>query len=215
MSLRFARAKTRKRGWKVRKVRTVPGKTRSLVRVCVLTALGREAALARELKRTTATQQELREAVLQTYLFAGFPRAINGLWVINDVLGVATPWRDREKPKYFLKRGEGLCRRIYGRDYEPMMRNMNRLHPDLAEWILAEGYGKTLSRAYFDAATRELLVVPVLVALECWRQLPSHLKGLVNVGGAKRDALAALEAARDLIPAASMKRATSLVSKLV
>ena len=190
-----------------------PRTRRDLARICVLTALGREAALERLLRSSSATQRDIREAILQTYLFAGFPRAINGLWVVNHVLGPEEPWREsvaNAKP-----RGITLCRRIYGRDYEPMMRNMIRLHPDLAEWILVEGYGKTLSRPLFDARTRELLVVPVLVALECWRQLPSHIKGTVNVGGTERELIASLDAVRGLIPASRLRRAREMVSKLV
>ncbi len=184
-----------------------------LARVCVLTALGREAGLARELRRARPAPRDVREAILQTYLFAGFPRAINGLWVASQVLGHDEPWRESTtKPR---PRGVKLCRRIYGRDYEPMMRNMNRLHPDLAEWILVEGYGKTLSRPLFDAKTRELLVVPVLVALECWRQLPSHIKGTVNVGGTRRELMASLDAVKGIIPAARLAKARAMVSKLV
>ncbi len=186
---------------------------RELIRVCVLTAQGREAALARELKSNALPQAHLREAILQTYLFAGFPRAINGLWVLNKTLGYDKPWREPVGP--WRPRGVELCQRIYDGDYVAMMRNMERLHPDLAEWILVEGYGKTLSRPYFDAKTRELLVVPVLVALGCWRQLPSHVKGTINVGGTKRELLEALDAARGLVPPEALRRARATVSKLV
>jgi 4-carboxymuconolactone decarboxylase len=192
----------------------VSRRTRLLVRACVCTALGDEEGLRRELRRARpGDQRDLREAILQTYLFAGFPRAINGLWVLNETLGPAEPWREARRDA-FARRGESLCRRIYGRDYEAMMRNMRRLHPDLAEWILLEGYGKTLSRAYFDAKTRELLIVPVLVALGAWRQLPSHVKGTLRVGGTTRELLAALDAARGLIAAKALARARLAVSNV-
>ena len=87
-----------------------------------------------------------------------------------------------------------------------MMRRMTRLHPDLADWILVEGYGKTLSRSFFDARTRETLVIPVLVALGAWRQVPSHVKGLFNVGGTERDLAGALDAAAGLVSSAARRR---------
>jgi len=182
-----------------------------LTKVCVLTALGREKDLERFLRgpASKVPVADLKEAVLQTYLFAGFPRAINGLWAIDDVFGDAAVWRERA-PKSASARGERLCRRIYGRDYDPMMRRMRRLHPDLAEWILVEGYGKTLSRSRFDARLREMLVIPVLVALEAWRQLPSHLLGLIHVGGAAGDVATAIRSARGLVPAGALRQAESL-----
>ena len=43
-------------------------------------------------------------------------------------------------------RGKALCRRIYGPVYDRMIARMAGFHPDLADWILADGYGRVLSR---------------------------------------------------------------------
>ncbi len=186
--------------------------SRALVRACVCAALGREAVLRRELeaaRRAGTPAADLKEALLQTYLFAGFPRAINALWILDEVYGGGAVWRERGARRW-RSRGERLCRRIYGRHYDAMMRRMRRLHPDLADWILLEGYGKTLGRPYFDAAARESLIIPVLVALGTWRQIPSHVEGLLNVGGTREQLREALDAAAGLAPAAAIRRCRNL-----
>jgi 4-carboxymuconolactone decarboxylase len=56
------------------------------------------------------------------------------------------------------------------------------LHPDLAVWMIEQGYGRVLSRAGLDPATRELVAVTVLAATGWERQLVSHLLGASRLG---------------------------------
>lgn len=186
------------------------GRLKRLARVCVAVARGAEAAARLELRAALreGAGADLREAILQTHLFAGFPRAINGLWLLNELDPSRPP---PEAPRVRATSGEALCRRIYGRDYEPMMRNLRRLHPELAEWILADGYGKVLSRPYFTARERELMIVPTLVAMGAWRQVPSHLKGTLRVGGTAAELASLLRSMGGLLPASSVARALALL----
>ena len=72
------------------------------------------------------------------------------------------------------------------------MDTMRGLSPDLASWMILEGYGKTLSRPALDSPAREYCVVAMLAATRMWRQLRSHSIGAVNVGGTRarvRDAI--------------------------
>jgi 4-carboxymuconolactone decarboxylase len=176
----------------------------ALARVCVATALGDDRVTAREIRsalRAGVAVDDLREAILQTYLFAGFPRAINGLWTLNSIAGSGARGPDLRK-----RGGEGLCRRIYGRDYEPMMRKMRSLSPDLARWILDEGYGKVLSRPHFTPRERELMIVPTLAALRAWRQLPSHVKGGLRVGASAGEIRRVVTACRGLVSKTAIQR---------
>lgn len=127
----------------------------------------------------------LREAVLQSYLFAGYAAAINAFVVLNEL--------DEAKDSPFLReedetagewaaRGEDLCRKIYGSQYEKLVHNMKHLHPDLADWMIREGYGKVLSRPFLSPAVRELLIVGMTAALQVERQFYSHVRGALNVG---------------------------------
>jgi len=185
----------------------------ALARVCARAARGSERPLTRDLRRALATgvpAADLREALLQTYLFAGFPRAISALTLLDrEAPGPAgIPRERRQDPAAWRRRGERLCRAIYGPDYPAMMKNMIRAHPDLADWILVEGYGKTLARPFLTARERELLVVPTLAALGAWRQLPSHLRGAMRCGATPAEISSVLAAQEGAIPAKSLARAS-------
>jgi 4-carboxymuconolactone decarboxylase len=133
----------------------------------------------------------VEEYLLQTYLFAGFPRAINAFftwqsWAADRAIGRAPEPAEPDQQAEWRKRGERLCRLVYGENYEALQRRMARLHPALAEWTLVEGYGKVLSRRGPDAARRELAAVGALIALGAERQLAAHLKGALNAGVGRR-----------------------------
>ncbi|MBI3268686.1 MAG: carboxymuconolactone decarboxylase family protein [Planctomycetes bacterium] len=143
---------------------------------------------------------DLHEALLQSYLFLGYPRAINALTGLRralDARGLALPGRGpgHDSIGLWRRRGERLCRRIYGASFEKMLRNMRALSPELAAWILWEGYGKVLSRPRLDARRRELCVLAILAVEGTIPQLQAHLRGAVNVGATAAD----LTAVRTLI----------------
>jgi 4-carboxymuconolactone decarboxylase len=128
------------------------------------------------------------EALLQSYLFVGFPRAIEALFAAGPVLkrhGFAPPEAGRVDPEGWIRAGEDLCRRVYGRNYEKLIETMHGLSPDLASWMILQGYGTTLSRPGLGAATREYCVVAILTTTRMWRQLRSHAIGAINVGGTR------------------------------
>jgi len=184
----------------------------ALATVCARAARGFEKPLVAEVRRALKAgvpPSDLREALLQTYLFAGFPRAINALSLLDREAPDRASIR-RERPKAvgaWRRRGERLCRAVYGPDYPAMMRNMVRAHPDLAEWILIEGYGKTLARPFLTLRERELIVGPTLAALEAWRQLPSHLGGALRAGATRAEIMSVFRAARRALPAGASARA--------
>jgi alkylhydroperoxidase/carboxymuconolactone decarboxylase family protein YurZ len=59
---------------------------------------------------------------------------------------------------------------------------MKRLHPDLADWMIQEGYGKVLARPFLSPMVRELLIVAMTAALQTDRQFYSHARGALNAG---------------------------------
>ena len=69
---------------------------------------------------------------------------------------------------------------------------MAGFHPELAEWILADGYGRVLSRPGLTIRERELIVVAVLAALRLPKQLESHVRGARRVGATGREVSAML-----------------------
>jgi 4-carboxymuconolactone decarboxylase len=148
-------------------------------------SVAREAALALESGIAPAA---LYEAILQSYLFVGFPRAIEALFAARDVLersGGVPEAAAAVDPAGWEHAGTELCRRVYGRNYEKLVATMRGLSPDLASWMVLEGYGKTLSRPALGAVEREYAVIAILTVTGAWRQLRSHAIGAVNVGGTR------------------------------
>jgi alkylhydroperoxidase/carboxymuconolactone decarboxylase family protein YurZ len=146
----------------------------------------------------------LRETLLQNLLFVGYPRAIHALQALALAAGPAAErapfWTEPRRPSLWRKRGRALCAQIYGPRFDALVAAMRRLHPDLAAWILEEGYGRVLARPLISARVRELCVVALLVAQEAWPQLRAHAIGARHVGAQVREVE---EAARTGIAMAS------------
>jgi 4-carboxymuconolactone decarboxylase len=160
----------------------------------VAAALGKDRALRREIRsalQSGATAARLDETLLQLIPFAGYARAINAFAVLQEL----APHAPRPAPSRgdFRRRGETLCRRIYGPVYERMIARMAGFHPELAEWILADGYGRVLSRPGLTIRERELIVVAVLWALRLPKQLESHVRGAKRVGATSQEVAAMIE----------------------
>ncbi|HMI31697.1 MAG TPA: carboxymuconolactone decarboxylase family protein [Candidatus Limnocylindrales bacterium] len=157
------------------------------------------AAAAQDADEDGTPPQAVYEAILQSYLFVGFPRAIEALFAARPVLerSGAIPRKVRPAdPGTDLSAGEALCKVVYGKNYVKLMETMRGLSPDLASWMILEGYGKTLSRPGLSAAAREYCIVAILATTRMWRQLRSHAIGAVNVGGTRarvREAIALCE----------------------
>ncbi len=169
----------------------LPGPHRLLILTGGATTKGGEETLAtffEEALDLGAPLGDLREVVLQTYLFAGYPRAINALFALRQA---ATPERYGATPREVdpaerrtdhAKRGEDLARIVYGDHYSDLRRNIAALHPDLDRWMVEEGYGRVLGRPGLDARIRELAALTSLIVLDVPRQIRSHLLGARHVG---------------------------------
>lgn len=147
----------------------------------------------------------VEEVILQSYLFAGFPRALNAMREWRKVSGRPAPLEDEGAHFGFhpewTTRGHATCATVYGRFYEPLRKNIKELHPALDAWMIVEGYGKVLSRPALSLHLRELCVVAACAAARQDRQLHSHLHGALHAGATiheLRDVLSAL--ADDLTP---------------
>jgi 4-carboxymuconolactone decarboxylase len=137
--------------------------------------------------------RRLDEAFLQLVPFAGYARAINAFAALRDAAPLRAPRRDARADR--KGRGEKLCRRVYGSAYPRLMERMEGLHPELAAWILEDGYGRVLSRPGLSGRERELLAVAALAATPgAGPQLESHERGARRLGATAAE----VEAARHL-----------------
>jgi 4-carboxymuconolactone decarboxylase len=165
-------------------LRDLDDATQALVRLAVVISAGTDHqvmdAIARA--RNTIPPEWVEELILQTHLFAGFPRALNAMRAWRRVspepvspasTGGTSEWRET---------GETTCAAVYGDMYERLRQNIRHLHPALDDWMIVEGYGKVLSRPGLDLARRELCIVAACAASGQDRQLHSHLHGARNVG---------------------------------
>jgi 4-carboxymuconolactone decarboxylase len=160
----------------------------------------------------------VEEIILQSYLFAGFPRALNAARAWRMVSERAAPESDAESSVDDLglwkARGEETCAIVYGESYEKLRRNIRELHPALDEWMIVDGYGKVLGRPGVDLRTRELCVVAACAVSGQQRQLHSHLRGAVNAGASSSELAAVLDALTDLISRDDLSRYRQLLSKV-
>jgi 4-carboxymuconolactone decarboxylase len=188
--------------------------TRALVRLAAALAAGSEEQVRDLLVEAFDVTPHIwiEELLLQTYLFAGFPRTLNGMREWRRLQPVdAQDARDRGSIR---ERGEETCRRVYGTMYDRLRVNIAQLHPLLDSWMIEEGYGKVLSRPGLDLGRRELCIVAACAASAQDRQLQSHLHGARNVGVAAGVIGATLEALSGAIDAARLERAQRMWNRV-
>jgi 4-carboxymuconolactone decarboxylase len=180
---------------------------RALVRLAAVIAAGSEAHIREELMRAKneVRPEWVEEVILQSYLFAGFPRTLNAAREWRRVSGLVAPETDPgerlDASAEWLEAGERTCAIVYGGFYQRLRHNIRALHPALDSWMIVEGYGKVLSRPALDLARRELCIVAACAASRQDRQLHSHLHGALHAG-AGADAIGdTLGIVRDLVPA--------------
>ncbi len=195
------------------------GPTAALVRLSAWIAGGTEQNVRAGLDFCRAAgvpERWIEELVLQSYLFAGFPRALNAAreWrARNGTAGAAAEVEGRFDA--WRAAGEVTCARVYGGHYDKLRRNIRALHPALDEWMIVEGYGKVLSRDGLDLGRRELCIVAACVATQQARQLHSHLHGARNVGVSDATVAAALAALEGTVPGEALAAARLLWRRVV
>jgi 4-carboxymuconolactone decarboxylase len=196
--------------------------TRRLVRLAAVVAVGSEAdvraALADVVGRVDPEWVE--ELILQTYLFSGFPRALNAAREWRRVSGRPAPADDEDahaetRAEAWRERGEQTCAAVYGPFYEPLRRNIRDLHPALDAWMVVDGYGKVLSRAGLDLRRRELCVVAACAASRQDRQLHSHLHGALHAGATPDEVWETLDTVADLAGSDDAQRYRQLFARVL
>lgn len=191
--------------------------TRLLVRVAAAAAASDEGTVRRMLADAAGRAPDawVEEAVLQTYLFAGFPRCLNAMREWRRLRPeVATPAAPLPESAW-RSAGEATCAAVYDGMYERLRENVRALHPALDDWMIVEGYGKVLSRPGLDLGRRELCVVAACAASGQDRQLHSHLHGARNVGVDDNVVRAALDALADLMDGGRLQAARLLFARVV
>ena len=195
--------------------------TRVLVRVAGVITGGTEAHVREALTQAASACRVswVEEVVLQSYLFAGFPRALNAAREWRRISGAPAPQSD--PGEWFTQaddwraQGEATCATVYGPFYERLRHNIRHLHPALDAWMIVDGYGKVLSRPALDLRRRELCIVAACALARQDRQLHSHLHGALHAGAAPAEVQDAIDAVSDLLGSDDTRRYNQLFARVL
>ena len=164
-------------------------------------------------------QPWIEELVVQSYLFSGFPRALNAAREWRKISPAPAPSRDESDDvssvDEWRMRGEVTCSAVYGPMYERLRANIRDLHPALDSAMVVEGYGKILSRPGLDLPRRELCIVAACAVTGQDRQLHSHLHGALNVGVAPSTLRATIDALETVLGADRARSIHLLLSRVL
>ena len=199
------------------KLDSLDPQTRDLVRFAASIAQGYEPELRERvgpLRQSQVPVQWVEELLLQSILFVGYPRTLVALGVWRRFSGVPAP-RDDADASYDLvaewtRRGEETCEIVYGENYAKLRASVRSLHPAAEEWMITEGYGRTLARAGLDLLRRELCIVAQTAVLETPKQLHSHLRGALNASAAFAQIEAVLSVVNPLLSFDQWKKVKEL-----
>jgi alkylhydroperoxidase/carboxymuconolactone decarboxylase family protein YurZ len=194
---------------------------RRLVRLSAAIALGRWEDL-RAMRRSAPPGEpdvRWREILLQSHLFAGFPRTVEAASVLVEAGGLGTPEAQElaEAGPVPVERqvegGERLFARIYAERAPAVRAALIQAHPLLERWILGHAYDRVLARPGVQPAVRELCAVAALAAQGQDRQLAAHARGAVRLGASPEDVVAAVEEVRPWLAPGDHARARDVVSR--
>lgn len=157
----------------------------ALLRFAALASLRSSASAKRALVRARecgARRTAAEEVALMLVLYAGYPAALEGMRTLSAAWPGSTRRSREGGPATWRARGARLCRRVYGPQFKRLVGHVFDLHPDLAAWMIEQGYGRVLSRSGLSAGERERVTISVLAACGWERQLVSHLLGAIRIG---------------------------------
>ena len=159
-------------------------------------------------------EAEAEEVILQSYLFLGYPLALNAFSLWRELSGNPGVEATEDDWSAWVGRGKAVCETVYGGQYEGLRRNVKALHPDMERWMVIEGYGKVLGRPLLDLPTRELAIIALLAVLRTPRQLYSHVRGALNTGAALSEVEEALREACLLLDEGGSREAWEVWDRL-
>ncbi len=195
--------------------------TVTLIRLSALIAAGTEQEQRDAFTRAAGSVPStwIDELIVQSYLFCGFPRALNAAREWRRVAPEPAPLTDEADDithvDEWRDRGIETCAAVYGDMYGKLRVNVRTLHPALDAAMLVEGYGKILGRAGLDLPRRELCIVAACAITAQDRQLHSHLHGALNVGVAPEALLQAIDALEPLIGEERARSVRLLLARVI
>lgn len=128
------------------------------------------------------SKNKIYEALLQNYLFCGFPNALFFLKRFHHLSGYKPKKISSLNTNRLKEKGIKTSKKIYGDKLEKLISNVKKFSPELSEWLIIEGYGKVISRSALKIKEREACIISVLTTQMFEEQLISHLYGGLRNG---------------------------------
>lgn len=144
------------------------------------------------------TPEELRETMYLTAPFIGFPKMLNAVGTVNEVLkerGINLPLEKQgvvtEETRH--QTGKDIQDKLYPGGISGVMAGMpGDMGKNVEQFLTDYFFGEIYSRSALDLKTRELLGYCVLATLEAESQLQSHYHGNINAGNTPKTLTAAV-----------------------
>lgn len=197
-------------------------KTRELITVAALTTLQTLPQLKAHVNAALNvgnTPVEIRETIYQCAPFIGFPRTLNAVAVLNDVLrekGIKLPRENQatvtEESRFSA--GKQIQQPLYGNEIKTAMRRLPKEYAKAVPDILTKFcFGDFYTRKGLSIRQRELLSLVVLTTLGAEKQLNAHIIGNLKAGNNKETLLAAMVQSAPYIGLPDVMTAVNLIKE--
>ncbi len=144
------------------------------------------------------TPLELRETIYLCAPFIGFPKTLNALGVLNEVLAsrnISTPLEKAgtvSENERFTK-GSEIQTPLYGDEIARDMQGLpDGIGDDAARFLTEFLFGDIYTRGVLDTKTRELLAICILTTTGDTGVLKSHISGAMKAGNTPETIAAAI-----------------------
>ena len=171
-------------------------KEKSIISIASLTAIGDLEELKVALNNgleAELTVNEIKEILVHTYAYCGFPRSIRGLQTfmevieerkakgINDTIGVEASSITNNSSKY--DRGKQILGELTGKPQPNTLSGYSAFAPAIDTFLKEHLFADIFERDILTYAQRELVTISVISAIgEAEPMLKSHLSICLNVG---------------------------------
>ncbi|OCH91076.1 hypothetical protein OBBRIDRAFT_753867 [Obba rivulosa] len=151
-----------------------------------------------------ALARKFREALFQSGLMSGMPRAINGLIALNNVmpeeLREKQILRDTKKQLTECEQsGRELFSTMFGDQTEAAHSRFDSAYPDLGWWCTTIGLGVLWGgTSVLSHVETSFVIVAALIAVDASVQTGWHLVNAMNVGATREETRAVRQTAMDV-----------------
>lgn len=161
---------------------------KEIVAVAQLTALGIIPQLKVHLHsilNVGVAPEEVKEILLQMAVYCGFPKSLNALFALKEILASSEQLAASSPADEFDRHNRGACslNALHPGQTEVLKEQYGDFLPQMSEWTVDFAFGDIYSRPGLCSYKRQLATVAALSALgNASSQLKFHLGGALKAG---------------------------------